>query len=185
MLLEVLFHIHSFTITRPSRPLDAPFHTGFQDPVANMTARKNAVLLMLARNSEVSGAVDSVRSVQKQFNDHFGYPWIFLNDKPWSEEFKEKVSEAVQNTSAAGHAMEEDKIQYAAQEGYHHMCRFQSGTPLSKTPLPSFFHKHPSLLRYKYYWRVEPSIFFTCAIPYDPFAHMRRNKKRYAYTIAL
>ncbi|EUC27790.1 glycosyltransferase family 15 protein [Bipolaris zeicola 26-R-13] len=103
MLLEVLFHIHSFTITRPSRPLDAPFHTGFQDPVANMTARKNAVLLMLARNSEVSGAVDSVRSVQKQFNDHFGYPWIFLNDKPWSEEFKEKVSEAVQNTSAAGH----------------------------------------------------------------------------------
>ncbi|EMD96245.1 glycosyltransferase family 15 protein [Bipolaris maydis ATCC 48331] len=204
MLLEVLFHIHSFTITRPSRPLDAPFHTDCQNPVANTTARENAVLLMLARNSEVSGAVASVRSVQKQFNDRFGYPWVFLNDKPWSEEFKEKVGAAVQNTSATGRvsvefntipeavwgfpswidqdrarrnmkAMQEDNIQYAAKEGYHHMCRFQSG----------FFHKHPSLLPYKYYWRVEPSISFTCAITYDPFSYMRRNRKRYAYTTAL
>ena len=233
MLLEVLFHIHSFTITRPSRPLDAPFHTGCQNPVANTTARENAVLLMLSRNSEVSGAVASVRSTQKQFNDHFGYPWVFLNDKPWSEEFKEKVGAAVQNTSAMGRvsvefstipkamwgfpswidqdrarrtmkAMQEDDIQYAAKEEYHHMCRFQSGyvhfsppiptnpqhqiTSLSNPhslPLRSFFYKHPSLLPYKYYWRVEPSISFTCAIPYDPFSHMRRNKKRYAYTIAL
>ncbi|KAF5844443.1 hypothetical protein GGP41_001434 [Bipolaris sorokiniana] len=177
MLLEVLFHIHSFTITRPSRPLDAPFHTGCQNPVANTTARENAVLLMLSRNSEVSGAVASVRSTQKQFNDHFGYPWVFLNDKPWSEEFKEKVGAAVQNTSAMGRvsvefstipkamwgfpswidqdrarrtmkAMQEDDIQYAAKEEYHHMCRFQSGlqdhtrdsdvSPLDRTARPEF-----------------------------------------------
>ena len=39
--------------------------------------------------------------------------------------------------------------------------------------------------RYKYYWRVEPGVQFTCAIPYDPFAYMARHDKKYGYTIAL
>jgi mannosyltransferase len=68
-------------------PLDALFYTGCQTPVLNTTARENAVLVMLARNSEVSGAVSSVRSVQEQFNDNYAYPWVFLNDEEWSEEF--------------------------------------------------------------------------------------------------
>lgn len=50
---------------------------------------------MLARNSEVDGAVASVRSVQEQFNDNFGYPWVFLNDAEWSQNFKDQVSRAV------------------------------------------------------------------------------------------
>ena len=49
----------------------------------------------------------------------------------------------------------------------------------------SFFFDHPALLPYKYYWRVEPNIAFTCAITYDPFFEMSRHKKKYGYTIAL
>lgn len=49
----------------------------------------------------------------------------------------------------------------------------------------SFFYDHPALRRYKWYWRVEPSISFTCAITYDPFVEMERRGKRYGYTIAL
>ncbi|USP81251.1 glycosyltransferase family 15 protein [Curvularia clavata] len=204
MIIEVIVHVLSFTITPPTTPLDAPFHTGCQDPILNTTARENAVILMLARNSEAKGAAASIRSVQEKFNDNFGYPWVFLNDEAWDKEFIEQVTTAVQRTSATGNisvtfdvipktmwgfpswidqnrarqsmrAMEENKIQYAGQESYHHMCRFQSG----------FFYDHPSLLPYKYYWRVEPSISFTCSITYDPFAAMSRTSKRYAYTIAL
>ncbi|KNG50167.1 glycosyltransferase family 15 protein [Stemphylium lycopersici] len=204
MTIEVLFHVRGYSITRPSPPVDAPFYTGCQDPVLNNTARENAVILMLARNSEVKGAIASVRSVQEQFNDNFGYPWVFLNDEEWSEEFKEQVGAAVRNTTATSgvqvkfdvipkemwgypewidqdrakssmEAMAAKKIQYASKESYHHMCRFQSG----------FFYDHPSLLPYKYYWRVEPNIAFTCAITYDPFVSMARHKKRYGYTTAL
>ncbi|CAN9394331.1 unnamed protein product [Alternaria alternata] len=50
---------------------------------------------MLARNSEVKGAISSIRSVQEQFNDNFGYPWVFLNDEEWTEDFKIKVGKAV------------------------------------------------------------------------------------------
>jgi mannosyltransferase len=100
MLLEVCVHIHSYSIIRPPTPLDAPFHTGCQSPVLNTTARENTVLAMLARNSEASGAVSSVRNVQEQFNDNFGYPWVFLNDEEWSNEFKEKVGKVAGTADA-------------------------------------------------------------------------------------
>ncbi|KAF1835753.1 glycosyl transferase [Decorospora gaudefroyi] len=187
MVLEAWVHSRSYTITPPAIPLDQPFYTGCQTPPRNTSARANAVLVMLARNSEVEGAVASVKSVQKQFNDAFGYPWVFLNDKAWSEKFKEKFevipkemwtypSWIDQNRAQQSmHDMQNRHIQYGGKESYHHMCRFQSG----------FFFDHPALTPYQYYWRVEPNIRFTCAITYDPFHEMAHHAKKYAYTIAL
>ena len=89
--------------------------------------------------------------MQTQFNDHFGYPWVFLNDEKWEDEFKEKVSKAVgkgakvtfevipknmwgfpvgMDKEAAKRQMarmQDHGVQYAGMESYHHMCRFQSG----------------------------------------------------------
>ncbi|KAF1851652.1 glycosyltransferase family 15 protein [Cucurbitaria berberidis CBS 394.84] len=199
MLIEVCVHIQSFAIRRPATNLDPPFHVGCQNPVMNVAPRANATLVMLARNSDVSGAVHSVKSVQTQFNDHFRYPWVFLNDEKWSAEFMEKVGKAAGegvnvkfekipramwgypewiDQDKARRKMEEMErrgIMYAGQESYHHMCRFQSG----------FFYDHPALESYKWYWRVEPDISFTCAITYDPFIEMEKHGKKYGYTIAL
>jgi mannosyltransferase len=151
LLLEVCVHERNHAVARPAEPLDAPFYTGCQDPVLNTTARANAVLLMLARNTEVEGAIASVRSVQEQFNDHFAYPWVFLDDAEWSGEFKDKVGRAVgegvdvkfeqipkhmweypewidqDKAKADMQWMEQKKIQYGGSESYRHMCRFQSG----------------------------------------------------------
>lgn len=154
MLAEIYLHARSFTVTRPSTNLDPPFHTGCQEPILNTTSRANATIVMLARNSDVDGAVASVNSVQKQFNGNFGYPWVFLNDKEWTEEFVEKVSSAVTAWSNDTEVhfetipgdmwgypdwidlatarkkmddMESQGIIYAGTESYHHMCRFQSG----------------------------------------------------------
>jgi mannosyltransferase len=151
MLVEVCVHVHNYSVPRPSTPLDAPFYTGRQTPIRNSTTRESAVFMMLARNSEVQGAVSSVRSVQEQFNDNFGYPWVFLNDEEWSEEFKQKVGGVVGGSAEvkfevipkamwgypewidqerAKQSMQDMRhrgIQYGGQESYHHMCRFQSG----------------------------------------------------------
>ena len=48
-----------------------------------------------------------------------------------------------------------------------------------------FFYDHPALQKYKWYWRVEPDVEFTCAVTYDPFVEMEKHGKRYGYTIAL
>ena len=55
---------------------------------ANETALANATLLMLVRNSEIETAAQSVQELENRFNKNFGYPWIFLNDEPFTEEFK-------------------------------------------------------------------------------------------------
>ena len=53
------------------------------------TRRANAVLLMLVRNSELNGALASVSQLERRFNARFGYPWVFLNEEPFTEEFKQ------------------------------------------------------------------------------------------------
>lgn len=154
LVIEVLVHVRSFNVQRPSTNLDPPFYTGCQEPVLNTSSRASAALVMLARNQDVDGAVGSVRSVQQQFNQHFGYPWVFLNDKQWSPEFKRRVGRAVEEGGGGATAtfetissdmwgfpdwidrekaqqnmasMKSRGISYAGTESYHHMCRFNSG----------------------------------------------------------
>lgn len=57
-------------------------------PDKNTPRRANATLLMLARNSELEKAAQSVRELEDKFNARFNYPWIFLNEVEFSDEFK-------------------------------------------------------------------------------------------------
>lgn len=200
--LESWIHSRSYRFPEPTVNLDPPFYTTCQAPVKNKTERVNATMVMMARNSDVKGAVSSILNVQDRFNKDFGYPWIFLNNEPWSDDFVSQVTEAVEadgsgakaifetipanmwgypswvNKAKSKHNMEvlESKgIMYAGKENYHHMCRFSSG----------FFYDIPALQKYRWYWRVEPDISFTCDITYDPFYEMQKNDKRYGWVVAL
>lgn len=53
--------------------------------------RANATMVMLARNSDLDNAVRSVRRIQDRFNSKFQYPWVFLNEEPFTDEFKQWV----------------------------------------------------------------------------------------------
>ncbi|KAI0704653.1 glycosyltransferase family 15 protein [Earliella scabrosa] len=162
---------------------------------SNATRRANAVLLMLVRNSELNGALASVSQLERRFNARFGYPWVFLNEEPFSDEFKEKMSSAIagpvsfgliprdhwfqpdwidEEKAAAGRAqMAADGVVYGG--AYRNMCRFNSG----------FFYRHPLLRNVKWYWRVEPNVQFFCDTDFDPFLFMEENDKVYGFTIAL
>ena len=60
-------------------------------PAHNASERANATILMLARNSDVEGAVRSVRELEDRFNRKFGYPWVFLNEEDFDDNFKRYV----------------------------------------------------------------------------------------------
>jgi alpha 1,2-mannosyltransferase len=47
---------------------------------------------MLARNSDVDDAVRSVREMEDRFNAKYRYPWVFLNEEPFSDDFKRCVA---------------------------------------------------------------------------------------------
>lgn len=73
------------------------------------------------------------------------------------------------------HRLEDLGIQYSTTLSYHQMCRFNSGV----------FPFHSALLKYKYYWRVEPNVHFYCNLPYDPFHFLADRGLIYGFVIAL
>lgn len=128
--------------------------------------KANGVFLGLVRNSELDQMLYTINEIERSFNSKYHYPYLFLNDVPFSEEFKLKVSSATKATVEFGLIpkehwsipewvdetkfrrrlveMEKMDIPYGGLESYRHMCRFNSG----------FFYKHPLILKYDYYWRV-------------------------------
>lgn len=159
--------------------------------------RANATFVTLARNADVWDIARSIRQVEDRFNRRFNYDWVFLNDKPFDDNFRNITSALVSGTAHFGQIpvehwsvpdwideekakkvredMKERKIIYGDSMSYRHMCRFESG----------FFFQHPIMQNYDFYWRVEPSIELFCDIPKDPFRFMKENGKKYSFTISL
>jgi hypothetical protein len=50
--------------------------------------RANATFLFLARNAELPGVLRSMQSLEARFNRRHGYPYTFLNELDFSDEFK-------------------------------------------------------------------------------------------------
>lgn len=158
------------------------------------SARLNATILSLVRNSELEEMLQSMHDLEITWNHKFNYPWTFFNDEPFTEEFKRRTRAA---TSAAvrfeiipaAHweipqwinmdlyhesvSLLEKDVQYMGKKSYHQMCRWNSG----------FFSQHPALQEVQYYWRVEPKVRFFCDVDYDVFAWMADHNKTYGFNI--
>lgn len=52
------------------------------------SGRENATFVFLCRNSDINGVVSSIQQMEDRFNKDYGYPWILLNEEPFTEEFK-------------------------------------------------------------------------------------------------
>jgi len=53
--------------------------------------KANATFVILARNSDLDGVLRSVREVEERFNRQHNYPYVLLNEEPFTPEFKECV----------------------------------------------------------------------------------------------
>jgi len=159
--------------------------------------RMNATFVTLARNDDLWEIIKSIRHVEDRFNRKYGYDWVFLNDQPFSDEFKKLTSALVSGKTHYGlipvehwsfpdfidkekarkvrEDMKERKIIYGDSVSYRHMCRYESG----------FFFRHEEMLNYEWYWRVEPSVELFCDVDYDPFRMMAEKKKKYSFVLSL
>ncbi|KAL2017257.1 hypothetical protein VTK56DRAFT_2369 [Thermocarpiscus australiensis] len=183
-------------IRKISEKHDKVFVTGCLEPDTSKP-RANAAFVVLARNKELDGVIQSIKSIERHFNRWYHYPYVFLNDGDFNQTFKDTVMNYTSGTvefgkvgpdmwgypdwidpkvAKEGIAKQGDNaIMYGGLESYHHMCRFYSG----------FFYKHPLLAKYEWYWRLEPEIKYFCDITYDPFLKMIEHNKTYGFTIAV
>ncbi|KZZ87190.1 Glycolipid 2-alpha-mannosyltransferase family protein [Ascosphaera apis ARSEF 7405] len=179
-----------------SERYDKVFATGCL-PIDTSGPRANAAIVVLARNKELDGVIKSMRSLERHFNRWYNYPYVFLNDGDFDDAFMETVKNHTKagvefgkidptmwgfpdwmdsEVAREGIRKQGDAaLMYGGLESYHHMCRFNSG----------FFFKHPLLLKYEWYWRLEPDIKYYCDITYDPFMKMIETNKTYGFTIAI
>ena len=67
---------------------ETPLDAGSFDP---QLGSAKAVFIMLCRNEEVDGAVKSIRELEDRFNHKYHYPWVFLNEVEFTEDFKRCV----------------------------------------------------------------------------------------------
>ncbi|EJD06044.1 glycosyltransferase family 15 protein [Fomitiporia mediterranea MF3/22] len=166
-------------------------------PADPLTRKANATFVVLARNSDIQGVISSMKQAEDRFNKEFNYPWVFLNEEPFDDEFKKRTREITdaeihygqipsehwyqpdwiddEKARQARERMQKDNVIYGGSLPYRNMCRFNSG----------FFYRHELLQNYRYYWRVEPNVQFFCDLHYDPFLIMEDEKKVYGFTVSL
>ncbi|KAF8590598.1 glycosyltransferase family 15 protein [Ramaria rubella] len=159
--------------------------------------KANAAFVVLARNGDLQGVISSMKQMEDRFNKKYQYPWIFLNEEPFSEEFKKYTTELTgspttygliskdqwlqpewideERATKAREKMVADRVIYGGSVPYRNMCRYNSG----------FFYRHELLKDYEYYWRVEPNVRFYCDLDYDPFLIMKDQNKVYGFTVSL
>lgn len=162
--------------------------------------KANATFFVLCREKDLNGILSSVYFLETTFNGRPNnqYPYVFLNEVPFSDAFKLRIQRAVSssvefgvippevwdipehiNMTRAQRAWEKARkggMPYGGSQSYRQMCRFQSG----------HFFRHPLLQQYRYYWRVEPDVKFLCDLEdFDPFRFMQQKQKKYGFVIAL
>ncbi|KAJ3044982.1 alpha 1,2-mannosyltransferase 2.4.1 [Rhizophlyctis rosea] len=166
-------------------------------PTTDPALRANAAFVILCRNSDLEAIVETLRQFEESFNSRYRYPYVFLNNVPFSFKFREAVRNVTSGKVEFGEVgreewrypgwinqgkaeecmekMEKGGVIYGGSLSYRHMCRFYSG----------FFFRHPLVRKYDWYWRIEPGVSFFCTILYDPFVYMEQNNKKYGFTINL
>lgn len=108
-------------------------------------SKVKACYVVLIRNSELEGILSTMEQIEDTFNKKFNYPYVFLNNEAFTQEFidgvKSKTSSEVKfgeldstmwgypdyiNQTYAADCrkhMEEQGVPYALSESYRHMCR--------------------------------------------------------------
>ncbi|TFK62911.1 hypothetical protein BDN72DRAFT_929613, partial [Pluteus cervinus] len=135
--------------------------------------------------------------LERRFNHKFHYPYVFLNNVPFTKTFKQRVLELTNSTVEFGLIPREHWIQpdwideekaYRARQRmkslgvlyggnysqygrhrYRNMCRFNSGVSLQISSV--FTPRLRSCRRLTYSFR--PDVTFFCDIPRDPFIYGR------------
>ncbi|PSR74154.1 hypothetical protein PHLCEN_2v10110 [Hermanssonia centrifuga] len=176
--------------------------------------KANATFVLLARNSDLNGIAMSMKQMEDRFNKKFQYPYVFLNEEPFSEEFKSRVSELTdapiqfgliphdhwyqpdwvdeEKASAARADMVRNQVIYGGiaicadtTQGSFTAMSFCKTTSITGG-LSTHYHIYFKGDRITYFaLRRRPDVTFFCDLDYDPFLIMEDQKKVYGFTVSL
>jgi alpha 1,2-mannosyltransferase len=77
---------HSSLINHPNLPDPS------LPPAWHNTTRVKAAFVILTRNNELDALRKTIQQLEARFNHKFNYPYVFLNDVEFTQEFKDLTS---------------------------------------------------------------------------------------------
>lgn len=117
-------------------------------PAWQNTTRVKAAFVILTRNNELDALRKTIQQLEARFNHKFNYPYVFLNDVEFTQDFKDLTSSLtnaetnygiipkehwsypqwidVEKADRLRKKMGEDNILYGDNLSYRHMCRYNS-----------------------------------------------------------
>ncbi|GAN04385.1 alpha-1,2-mannosyltransferase [Mucor ambiguus] len=146
----ILLLVVTITILSSNKvPVKNTHQSNTEDTVLSLHRHAHKVkgcYVILIRNSELDGIASTMAQVEDTFNSKFDYPYVFLNDEPFTDHFKSTVASLTKARVLFGlldsamwgypdfidqeyaakcrESMTELGIPYASSESYRHMCRF-------------------------------------------------------------
>jgi alpha 1,2-mannosyltransferase len=146
LFLMIYYGIYNNTKTYTKQKDYPPYIYDYKQQSEHPIHRENAAFVVLARNSDLNGLRDSIQMMEDRFNHKFHYPWVFLNNEPFDEKFKEWTTglssgktyygeltpemwsypEWIDQEKArlAREEMVKNEVIYGGLESYRHMCRY-------------------------------------------------------------
>lgn len=88
-ILQPLSESAQNTVTDPEKWLRAHWDVDGKARRGGLfSSRPRAAIISLVRNEELEGILQSMRELESHWNHKYQYPWIFFNEKPFSDKFK-------------------------------------------------------------------------------------------------
>jgi alpha 1,2-mannosyltransferase len=122
------------------------YHYDYKHSKDGNIQRENAAFVILARNEDLNDLRDTMQMLEDRFNHKFNYPYVFLNNDPFSDRFKEFTTGLSSGKTYYGQLtsqmwsypdwidqekarlarekMAAEDVIYGGLESYRHMCRY-------------------------------------------------------------
>ena len=104
----LLYHFQ-FNLTARDKFFKYEYQNPYKDPklllnphITKSYSRVNACIVVLARNDELHQLRFSMRQFEDRWNKKYNYPYVFLNDEEFTEEFKKYTSAMTQSKTKYG-----------------------------------------------------------------------------------
>ena len=147
-----------------------------------------ACIVVLVRNKNLPQLAKTMADFERHFNSKYRYPYVFFNRDKFTPVFKRSILNLTRSrvhfalipeklwsvpswlSKKRVHASLDESGQTLA---YRHVSRFYSG----------FFFRHPAVLKYDYFMRIDDDSVFPCPLQSDPFATMVRENRTYGFVL--
>ncbi|KAI8090076.1 glycolipid 2-alpha-mannosyltransferase-domain-containing protein [Gilbertella persicaria] len=152
---------------------------------------------MVVRNEKLTEARSVIKSMEDHMKNGTRYPWVLLNNQPFTAEFQKYIRKVVTAPVFFGKidletwdypywidvdraefmmmGQELNNVHKGSSLSYHQLLRYHAG----------FFFHHPLLRDVEYTWRVEPGADYSCQMDQDMFLLMKEQNKTLGFVITM